>query len=527
MSRRVVLGGTRSGKSGRGEDLAMATGAPVVYVATGRASDPEMIDRIALHQTRRSREWRTIETADLEQVFATVEDDATVLVDDLDGWLVDRMTRYGLWVDELVAPLTEADRDAQRGILEEISRWWRDAGARTGVTIVTAGQSGWGPTPASASTRRWLDLHGEILQLLTADADAVELVVAGVPLPLLGDPVDSVPGALRDHGDRQVPDGCVDLAVNVLPGPPDWLRDRLAKSLDDLSTYPDPVGARAAVARRHDRPVEEVLLLDGAAEGFWLIARALRPRLAACVHPSFTEGEAALRTAGVPVARIMRNRTDWQLDVEAVPDRADLVLIGRPDNPTGVLDPLDAVAALCRPGRTVVVDEAFAELLPDADGVAGRRDLPGLVAVRSLTKIWGLAGLRVGYLLADERLVQRLDAVRQPWSVNSVALTAIEACLLHAHERRDRADQVAAYRAHLLDRLRAVPGVETWPSVANFVLLRTPRPDLRQRLLERGYAVRRGETFPGLDEHHMRVAVRDPEISDDFVAALRDVLEGP
>ena len=207
---------------------------------------------------------------------------------------------------------------------------------------------------------------------------------------------------LRHHGDAELAPGLVDLAVNVRPGgTPSWLRDALAGSLADLGAYPDAGPARAAVAARHDRPVDEVLLTAGAAEAFVLLARALRPRCAVVVHPQFTEPEAALRAAGHPVRRVVL-RWPFTLDPAAVPADADLVVVGNPTNPTSVLHPADALAALARPGRTLVVDEAFADCVPgEPESLAARRDIPGLVVVRSLTKTWGLAGLRIGYVLAD------------------------------------------------------------------------------------------------------------------------------
>ncbi len=224
--------------------------------------------------------------------------------------------------------------------------------------------------------------------------------------------------SLHDHGDRQVPAGALDLAVNVLGPTPEWLRAEL--SAVDLAAYPDPAPALAAVAARHGVPVEECLLVNGAAEAFWLLAQALRPRLAACVHPSFTAPEAALRDSGVPVHQVHRTPADdFALDPSTVPEEADLVVLGRPDNPTGRLESLEVISALVRPGRVIVVDEAFADFLPDAAGLHPMR-LPGVVCVRSLTKLWGLAGLRVGYVLAEPTLVRRLSAVRQPWPVNAL-----------------------------------------------------------------------------------------------------------
>lgn len=523
MSLTVVVGGTRSGKSDRAEVRAASLGAPVVYVATGAPTDPELAERVDAHRRRRPAEWTTQERVDVAGVLDEVGTAATVLVDDLEGWLVDRMSVHGLWTDGDVAPLGTEGRVAHAAVVAEAAAWAARASERAGTTIVVAGQTGWGPTPPSASTRRWLDLHGDVLQALVAVASEAELVVAGRPLPLHERPAgaSSVPASLEDHGDRQVPPGCVDLAVNVMGGPPTWLRDRLADTVGALDAYPDQAQARGVAARRHGRPPGECLLLDGAAEGFWLLAQVLRAHHAVCVHPSFTEGERALRAAGTPVTRVMRSAGhDWHLDPTAVPDDADLVLLGRPDNPTGVVDAEATVASLCRRGRTVVVDEAFAEFLDDADGMAGRRDLPGLVVLRSLTKLWGLAGLRVGYLLGEPDLVARLEAGRQPWPVNTPALAAVDACV-HADDlRRRRAAEVATARSYLVAGLGTLDGVDVWPSPANFVLVRTPLPDLRDRLLTEGLAVRRGETFPGLDSTHVRIAVRERSVTDRLVTAL-------
>jgi histidinol-phosphate aminotransferase len=178
----------------------------------------------------------------------------------------------------------------------------------------------------------------------------------------------------------------------------------------------------------------------------------------------------------------------------------------------------------------LVVDEAFADAVPgEAHSLAGRRDLPGLVVVRSLTKTWGLAGLRVGYLLGPPPLVTRLAAAQPPWAVSTPALAAVAACC--SREAVAAADAGArtlvADRDHLFARLAAVPGVAVVPSArAPYVLLRVPDgPAVRRGLRERGFAVRRGDTFPGLGPDWLRVAVRAPATSDAFVAALASVLQ--
>ncbi len=335
---------------------------------------------------------------------------------------------------------------------------------------------------------------------------------------------------LSHHGDAELAPGLTDLAVNVREDtPPPWLRAVLHASIDAAAAYPDPVPARAAVAAAHDRPVDEVLLTAGAAETFVLVARALRPRLAAVVHPSFTEPEAALRAAGHPVTRVLLRAEDgWRLDPAAVPEDADLVVLGNPTNPTSVLHPADVVAALARPGRVLVVDEAFADTVPgEPASLAARRDLPGVLVVRSLTKTWGLAGLRVGYALGPAPLIAQLAAQQPQWPVSTPALAALVAC--HAPAARAEAEYAAReferWRRLLVESLPPSVTVEGSPR-SSFVLLRVPDgPRVRAELRQRGWAVRRGDTFPGLTGDHLRVAVRSPVISRAFAAALADVLE--
>ncbi len=334
---------------------------------------------------------------------------------------------------------------------------------------------------------------------------------------------------LRHHGDVEATPGLLDLAVNVRgTEPPAWLRGRLERGLGLLAAYPDQRIALRAVARRHDREQAEVLLTAGAAEAFVLLARVLSPRRAVCVHPGFTEPEAALQAAGHDVERLVLD-PPYVLDPAQVPDDADLVVVGNPTNPTGVVH--ERLAELCREGRTVVVDEAFADAVPgEPHSLAARADLPGLVVVRSLTKTWALAGLRVGYLLAHPGLVAALKEAQPLWPVSTLGLIALDTCLARgpvATARRD-AEQIGRERATLEQRLVEI-GVEVVPgSQAPYLLCRVPgRPDVRDGLRDRGIAVRRGDTFPGLTPEHWRTAVRGPAEHDRLVEALTELLSAP
>jgi histidinol-phosphate aminotransferase len=326
---------------------------------------------------------------------------------------------------------------------------------------------------------------------------------------------------LGHHGDVDATPGLVDLAVNVRPGgPPPWLREAIAAT--ELARYPDSSAARSAIAARHGRSPAEVLPTAGAAEAFVLVARALATRHAVVVHPQFTEPELALRAAGHDVEQVILE-PPFDLDPAAVPDAADLVVLGNPTNPTSVLHPADVVRRLRRPGRLLVVDEAFADCVPgEPESLAAE---PGVLVVRSLTKTWGLPGLRAGYVLGDPDVVATLAGAQPHWPVSAPALAACVACsseraTIEAAEQARRLDDK---RAYLLLRIADLVDVVPDPR-ASFVLARCESRRVWEPLRDKGFAVRRGDSFPGLDEHWIRVAVRDEETTDAFSLALKECL---
>lgn len=305
----------------------------------------------------------------------------------------------------------------------------------------------------------------------------------------------------------------LDFAVNVRgSGPPDWLAARLAGRIADLGGYPaqaDVDAALDAVATRHGVPGERVLLLAGGSEGFALLP-ALRPRLAALIAPSFTEPEAVLTAAGIPVHQAVLP-SPFRLSDAAIPEQADLVVLGNPTNPTGVLHPREAVLALRRPGRLIVVDEAFADAVPgEPESLAGVA-LPDVLVLRSLTKTWSLAGLRIGYALGDPAVLARLSAMRGHWPLGTLQLEAITACCADSAlaEAEAGAQRLQVMRTELAGALSAL-GLTVADGCAPFLLVKVADPMLmRKRLRANNIAVRRCDTFVGLEDGYLRVAVRE------------------
>ncbi|WEV78540.1 cobyrinate a,c-diamide synthase [Janibacter cremeus] len=376
------------------------------------------------------------------------------------------------------------------------------------------------PLRTAAGSTSYRQQHLEVLHAIpgTACSSSYPEGAKGAPP---GDP-------LRHHGDAELADDLVDLAVNVrLARPPAWLAAALVDELAAVATYPDATRARDALAGRHGLAREQVLPTSGGAEAFTLLARALTPRDAVVVHPQFTEPEAALVAAGHEVRRVLlRPEDDFALTDAAAEEigDADLVVLGNPTNPTGALHRADTLRSLARPGRVVLVDEAFMDAVPGEVQSLLPGDLGGLLVVRSLTKTWAVAGLRAGYVAGDRDLVAALAAHQPHWSVGSLALRVMtETAAPHAGTEAARAaEETTRWRAHLTSGLADL-GVPTAGTHAPFVLARVG-PGVREGLRTAGWAVRRGDTFPGLDPAWVRIAVRDPHTIDGLLRELGRIL---
>jgi cobyrinic acid a,c-diamide synthase len=414
---------------------------------------------------------------------------------------------------------------------------WLVDGEPAGFSADTAG-TGRGNVHASYFHVHWAGYPDLAQRFADAVHDHARTMRPNPPITRPG-PVEAQlvqdPAAVHDlhhHGDGDVAEGLVDLAVNVrLSAPPDWLSPIINDATQHLASYPNTDAAAKAIAEAHGVTVDQVLPTAGGAEAFTLLARAISWRRPLIIHPQFTEPEAALIAAGYhPQRLILLPANGFRLHVDQVAEGADLIVIGNPTNPTSVLHPAALINSLRRPSRVVVVDEAFMDAVPGEVESVISDDLTGLLVLRSLTKTWGLAGLRAGYVIGEPKLIAAMRRQQPPWSVSTPALAAVVACM--SPEARSlaaaAAEQIASRRAYLVERLAdvglKVVGLPRGP----YVLVNTSgiagdrEPGwARLALRDHGFAVRRGETFPGLGPEWIRIAVREPGTTDKLVTAFR------
>jgi len=328
------------------------------------------------------------------------------------------------------------------------------------------------------------------------------------------------------------------LSANEVPwGPFPEVVDALKTALDGLNWYPDGGCSelRGFVAEHLGVSEDRLVFGNGSCELLMLLGQTfLGPgRHAVLPHPSFVMYRSIALAQGASFAAVPLKDLEYDLEamLEAVRDDTSLLVICNPNNPTGAyLEPrvLRPFIAAVPEDTVIVLDEAYGEFVTSPTWEESARwtaDHPNLVILRTFSKIYGLAGLRIGYGIADPQVVDALDKIRQPFNVDALAQIAALESLRHPERIEERRQKVAAERARLTLRLRDM-GIACHPSQANFLLvdvtrLGIPGPEVAQALLERGILTRSGYAMdcPGW----IRVTIGEVEEGDLFLAAMDDL----
>jgi histidinol-phosphate aminotransferase len=225
-------------------------------------------------------------------------------------------------------------------------------------------------------------------------------------------------------------------------------------------------------------------------------------------------------------------REDWSLPVQriaqlAAESKAPLIILANPNNPTGNLWPQEDLLWLLRhTGCILVVDEAYYEFCGQtAAGLLQQQDR--LIIWRTFSKAFSLAGMRIGYLLAQPQLVFELNKVKLPFNISNLSQWMAEAALKHRAIFAEQVQRTVSERERVLSALQQLPGIEVFPSVTNFLLFRTgASPDeLHARLYQRGVSLRQVAALSPLLSGCLRASIGAPEENDLFLEQLKQCLE--
>lgn len=305
----------------------------------------------------------------------------------------------------------------------------------------------------------------------------------------------------------------VDFSSNVSfePVSPELLK-YLTSQLSCIKHYPEPDAAslKNKLSKHHRIPEENVLITNGSCEAFYLLARIFQEKHSLIPVPSFSEYEDA--------CRINNHKTSFINNQELKNDfsTCDIVWLGNPNNPDGKTIPKETIEKFCAENPEVyfIVDEAYAELCAGFESsIPLTPKYQNLIIIRSLTKTFSIPGIRIGYIIANQSLIQNLNKKVIPWNVNAIAIKAGNYILDEYNSLFPDVNKILSNSFHLQTRLNEITSLEVVQSKCNYFLIRLLKgksDELKEYLIkEKGILIRDASNFKGLDNSWIRVAAQN------------------
>lgn len=334
----------------------------------------------------------------------------------------------------------------------------------------------------------------------------------------------------------------IDFSANINPlGYPQGMKDIAMRAFDSILHYPDTEAYDliTRLAAYHGMDRECFIAGSGSTELIYWIPVIFKPKRALVVTPAFSEYEKGLNLAGSQVMYFQADEErDFVIDMDnlytRLADGFDVLYFCNPANPTGVLTPKEElfhlVARAERLGTIVIIDEAFIDFVEEASLKVAVTQFSHVIILRSMTKFFGIPGLRVGYAIAGAAVIERLKRNKLPWMINTLAqICACEAlsnsAFIHETRRYVETENTFLHRA-----INSIPGLKAFPGVANYLLVRIDSQrglssrDLRERLLREDILIRDCSNFQRMGNYCFRVAVKKHGDNQLLIDKLKKVM---
>lgn len=337
------------------------------------------------------------------------------------------------------------------------------------------------------------------------------------------------------------PDQVIDFSASINPlGMSSRVRSALIGSLGSLIHYPDASHKelKQALGEFHDLSPAHFTIANGSTELIYNLPSLIPGRKALIISPSFSEYVRALNQHHWEVQHfILKPENHFSIDTDelerVLAEGFDALFICNPGNPSGKLYPertIEKIHTLClAAGTFLVLDEAFMDFCEEASAKRLIAQSENAVLLRSMTKFFGIPGLRLGYAVSNAPLAERLDSMGGPWRVNTLALAAGAAALRDVRHNQESLEFVRQGRCALIEGLAEFSQLRLYPASANYLLVEigegmTSR-ELRERLLPHRILIRDCASFTGLSERFFRIAVRTGDENKRLLECLGRILK--
>ena len=344
------------------------------------------------------------------------------------------------------------------------------------------------------------------------------------------------PSILLKHLGKEQTDSVIDFSENTNPfGPPAFIKDLNSDQLvSSIKAYPDPnvTDLTERLAFTNKVPKETILVGNGAAELIYLIAQLFENKHVAIVEPAFSEYREACEAFGCDITSIVLP-PPWKLDVEKVTStfsKIEALFICSPNNPTGVQYTEKEIIFLLeeaeKAGVYIILDEAFYDFSEEGVGLARlQRNFSRFIILRSLTKMFAIAGIRLGYLIADKNIIKKVSRYQPTWSVNGIAQHIGLKLLDERSFVTNTVENIHIERRRMTQLLQELDYIVSDSSVNFYLLGEETRIDLMPLfmfLVDKGIIARHTYNFSGLNGAYLRFAVKDRLSNNHLLAALSE-----
>ena len=338
------------------------------------------------------------------------------------------------------------------------------------------------------------------------------------------------------------PADIVDMSSNINPlGPPPGLLEFLKENMGKIIRLPEIDNSETIkyFADYLGIDPERVLAGNGTTQFIYSIPRALDSKRSLIIGPTYSDYQDSLNRNQIPSKILISPESDgFQPDIGRISnslDQFDTVYLCNPNNPTGMLIEYDELHQLCRshPQVTFIIDESYLPFVIEAEKTTmlGSK-LPNVIVLLSISKIFGIPGLRIGFMIAGRHQINKFKRHLLPWSINSLAQEAVR--YLADHKSLIDASVLKArlycekQRHQFHDMFESAPEIKLYPSKTPFILIKLPPAivsgSVRQHLAKELILIRNCDNFQGLSDQYIRISLKGPEANQMVAAKLRALM---
>ncbi|WMJ22050.1 histidinol-phosphate transaminase [Paludicola sp. MB14-C6] len=333
-------------------------------------------------------------------------------------------------------------------------------------------------------------------------------------------------------------DKIVDFSANINPlGMPDNVKNAIIENIDAYECYPDPFcrELRDAIAKVENTKPQNISCGNGAADIIYKLAWGLKPQKALLLAPTFSEYEQALNTVSCKVEYYnLKQENEFQLDediLDCITDDIDIMFVCNPNNPTGIVTPkplMKKILDQCKCcGAILIVDECFMDFVMDEEQYSISsmiESYDNLVIMKAFTKIYAMAGIRLGYMLcSNQNIIYSVNNASQSWSVSTVASKCGIAALNNSDYVNKTKQMIKQNREYLIIELNSL-GFRTFDSSTNYILFYTDNVTIQTELEQYGVLIRNCDNYHNLKSGFYRIAVKSQKDNQYLIECIRKVV---